>query len=444
MNAAPEIKGWCPGALRPMQSGDGLLLRAKTVGSRLSAGQAQGIAATASICGNGLLDLSQRAQFQLRGVSEETLVKALRGLNDIGLLAPDAETESILNIIAPPLSGLDEASAFEADKLVAELAAAFVNDRSLRALPGKFCFLVDDGADPGLLDVAADIRLERLAKSDGGCVAVVLDGARDKAILVSPNQAVAAALAMARAFLALRKGREFELRRMRWVVKAYGGEALAREAGFALTPYRSTCRSAKRRDVFGVHEFGSLWFAGVGAPFGRWRASDLATLAERAAASGIGELRLSPWRAILIPAGTRAAAETIAEATAKLGLIVGGDDPRLSVIACPGAPECPQARGATREAAERLAPLAHELAKCDENVTIHVSGCAKGCARPETAFATLVANGAGFDFVTNGRACDQPSRTALAFEEIEDALRARSGVGAGFEAQSKEAPCPVH
>ncbi len=69
----PEIKGWCPGAYAPMQSGDGLLIRAKIIGSRLTAEQARAVAAIAADCGNGEMDLSQRAQLQIRGVSEATI-----------------------------------------------------------------------------------------------------------------------------------------------------------------------------------------------------------------------------------------------------------------------------------------------------------------------------------------------------------------------------------
>ena len=36
------IKGWCPGALRPMQSGDGLVVRIRPRGGRLSPAQAVG------------------------------------------------------------------------------------------------------------------------------------------------------------------------------------------------------------------------------------------------------------------------------------------------------------------------------------------------------------------------------------------------------------------
>ena len=40
----PQVKGWCPGALRPMLSGDGLVLRVRPHGGRLSQAQAAGIA----------------------------------------------------------------------------------------------------------------------------------------------------------------------------------------------------------------------------------------------------------------------------------------------------------------------------------------------------------------------------------------------------------------
>ncbi|MGY4427317.1 sulfite reductase beta subunit-like hemoprotein [Bradyrhizobium sp. JR6.1] len=51
--SAVAIKGWCPGALRPMQSGDGLVVRIRPRGGRLDAAQAAGIAELAARYGNG-------------------------------------------------------------------------------------------------------------------------------------------------------------------------------------------------------------------------------------------------------------------------------------------------------------------------------------------------------------------------------------------------------
>jgi precorrin-3B synthase len=442
MNSAPEIKGWCPGALRPMPSGDGLLLRAKIVGPRLSAQQALAIAEISLSCGNGLLDLSQRAQLQLRGVREETLQRAQRGLQDAGLL-PNAEIESVLNILAPPLAVLDASPAFDAQDFVDQLSARISRDPSLRKLPGKFCFLIDDGADPGLAGSNADIRLEALRNSVSKHIAIVVDCARDCAVVVSMQKAVETALALARAFTRLRRGREFELRRMHAVVQAFGVEALRQTTGLAFEPYSSECRDAALSDVFGVHARGAQWFVGIGAAFGRWRAQDLAWLAERAIADGAAELRLSPWRAILIPAPSQAAAKAIIAGAAERDLIVDGDDPRLFVAACPGAPECPQAHGATRATAERLAFIARGLAQSGAGPGVHVSGCSKGCAMPRVAHATIVANGDGFDLVLDGRADDPPLKRDATLQEIEALLNASTRKSINPEARSREAPCPA-
>ena len=41
--SAAAIKGWCPGALRPMQSGDGLVVRVRPFGGRLEAHRSPGL-----------------------------------------------------------------------------------------------------------------------------------------------------------------------------------------------------------------------------------------------------------------------------------------------------------------------------------------------------------------------------------------------------------------
>ncbi|MEO6855833.1 MAG: hypothetical protein ABI410_07150, partial [Rhodoferax sp.] len=68
----PQTQGWCPGALRPMLSGDGLVVRVRPYAGRLTPAQAAGIAALARQHGNGMLDLTSRANLQLRGVHPES------------------------------------------------------------------------------------------------------------------------------------------------------------------------------------------------------------------------------------------------------------------------------------------------------------------------------------------------------------------------------------
>jgi precorrin-3B synthase len=418
MPGAPEIKGWCPGALTPMESGDGLLMRAKVVGSKLSLTQAREIAAIALDCGNGRIDLSQRAQLQIRGVTETTLTAAQARLKSIGLLALDAATESRLNIVASPLAN---SASFDANEIAARLARAIAEDQALKALPGKFLFLVDDGSAPGLRDVDADIRLE----ARGALFAVVLDGARDQAVIASPTAAIDAAVALARAFIELRAGRAFELRRMRALVDAMGAEPLLRSSGLTSEPYSSTCRQGALSDLLGARRVGENFFTGFAAPFGRFLAGEFANLADAASREGATELRLTPWRAILAPTRSLEQAARVVEAARALGFIVDAADARLAIAACPGAPECSQAKGPTRIGLDAIANVARALSR--GGIGAHVSGCAKGCAKPTATPLTLVANGGLFDLVYNGAASDAPAATGLTLAEIADVV-ARNGL----------------
>ena len=69
--SAPVVQGWCPGAHRPMMSGDGLVVRVRPRLARLSAAQTLGLCDLALRFGNGTIDLTNRANLQLRGVAED-------------------------------------------------------------------------------------------------------------------------------------------------------------------------------------------------------------------------------------------------------------------------------------------------------------------------------------------------------------------------------------
>ena len=97
-----DIKGWCPGALRPMASGDGLVVRVRPPLGRLTPAQAGAIARAALAHGNGIIDLSARANLQLRGVTETSHAPLIADLRAEGLIDPDIQTESLRNLIVTP------------------------------------------------------------------------------------------------------------------------------------------------------------------------------------------------------------------------------------------------------------------------------------------------------------------------------------------------------
>jgi precorrin-3B synthase len=76
-----------------------------------------------------------------------------------------------------------------------------------------------------------------------------------------------------------------------------------------------------------------------------------------------------------------------------------------------------------REDAARWAALMPK----GEGVVLHVSGCAKGCARAAATAVTLTATGAGYDLILAGKAGDPPALRGLSNARIE-ALLASDGV----------------
>lgn len=182
-----QVQGWCPGALRPMPSGDGLVVRVRPAQGRLTVAQARGLAAAAGAFGNGWIELSARGNVQLRGVSEAGHPGLIAALSALGLIDPDAEAERRRNILVTPF----------ADAATLAFAAAVQGALAqMPALPAKFGFAVDTGPAPVLSAVAADIRLERSAD---GRLLVRCDGA---ALGAPVEDAAAAVVALARWFVA--------------------------------------------------------------------------------------------------------------------------------------------------------------------------------------------------------------------------------------------------
>lgn len=361
----PQIKGWCPGALRPMLSGDGWVVRLRPMAGRLTQRQAAGIAALSLAHGNGLIDLSSRANVQLRGVTEASHPSLIEGLRALDLIDATPQDEAARNITVTPFWHHGDGTPDLAQTLGQAMASG-------PTLPSKFGVALDTGPVPVLRGVSADIRIERGA--DGGLI-VVADGmatgagAQDMAGLV---------LALARWFAAL--GVTDNRGRMAALIASGATPPPAFSAVAAQTPQPQT-------PTPGLVPQGAL----VALAFGQMTAQTLADLADQ------GPLRITPWRMVLLEG-----AQTMPDLP---GLIATHDDPLLRVIACTGAPGCAQALGPTRPLARALAPHLRDI--------LHVSGCAKGCGHPRPAPLTLTATPDGYTLIRNGTAAGQgPTHTA--------------------------------
>ena len=355
------VRRWCPTAWQPMMAGDGLLVRVRPRLGRMSRPQMLGLCDAALRFGNGHIDLTNRAGLQIRGVSDHNHRPLAQALAAMGLIDPDAAGDAHAPVILNPdwTPGDDT-----------ETIALALLDRmdEMPALPPKVGFAIDAGPAPALTHRPADFRIER---DMNGALILRADG-RDCGMAISAEDAVDHIIALTA-----------------WFMASGGAQAgrMARHA--APLPQCADRMPAPQREL--VATIASCPGRFLGAPFGRIDADTL----RMAMNEKVHAVRLTPWR----------------------GLILEGDDgpsdnptdPLLSTDACPGAPGCPQASVHTRDLAAQLAPYVADL---------HVSGCAKGCARPTQAGTVLTGRDGGFDLALNARAGAPPVRTGLAPSQI--------------------------
>ncbi len=390
--AAIDVKGWCPGVLRPMQSGDGLLARVRPWCGALRLDEAKGLADASERFGNGHIDLTRRANLQIRGLEAVGVHGLQDAVDRLGLVDRDVEAEAGRNIMVSPLAGIDPAEA-DIRPIARALADLLASDTGLQRLPSKFGFLFDGGGSVSIAGERADISLRAL----GRMMAVGLDTPEGTDWVGSTpvEEAAEVAAAIARIFVGL--GQQGRLRDLGEV--SFGRlRAIVRKG---LGPVGNL--SIESRRFIGVK--GSA--VGVAAPFGRLDAYQLRRFAGLAEKAGAADMRLSPWRALYVGTRDTAAAQTLMKGAREIGLIVDADDPILRIDACPGAPACRSSSVDTRRTAHRLAASAFRG-------SVHVSGCAKGCARSAPADLVLVGEQGRYGIIRNGTTRDLPERTVKA------------------------------
>ncbi|MDF2972723.1 MAG: precorrin-3B synthase [Microvirga sp.] len=401
MSAQADIlrrRGWCPGVRRPMMTGDGLLVRLHPFAGRVSADQARLIAQAARDNGNGHLDITARGNLQIRGVREDTYPSLLALLEHEGLAEPEGEGPNRLTVLSP-LAGLDPLE--RCDTLL--LARHIETAGAIEGLPAKFFVTVDGGGAMPLDALDADLHL--LATGEDMIAFGISSASSPRWIGTATfSRTPEAVHTVLSGFAELRRRSVTEARRLRDLEPDLVRELAARaNLGLVAEP---TLRSAgPRAGVLSLDKKSALLLA---LPFGRCNAEQLVQVAAWSERFSSGELRLSFTRGLLLPKIADEHVPALIDEAGRAGFITDPADPRLSLFACPGQPDCGSGLTAAPADALRIAQSCGTLLR--EGATLHVSGCPKGCARPGKADLTLVARDDGrYDVVPDGSTHDASS-----------------------------------
>jgi precorrin-3B synthase len=417
-----QRRGWCPGLWTPMQSGDGLIVRLRVAAQGLKSAQLRAIAALARTYGNGQIELTRRANIQLRGVTAASLIPLRNELVRLGLGDASAEAESRIALLVDPLAGLDPECAL-LEPLATRVEQMLANLACRSSLSAKFGVVLDAGGGV-MSQVRADIGVE-LRVQTPELARLCVGGAGDAWLELGVCRAAAAVNAISSLLRALAEFADAAGDgpvRMRDMVAARGIDAVRATIGALLIEDAGSPWAPKRAAAsIGFQRGPRNWF-GVGMPFGSADAEQWNALAELAETFGDAELRVASTRSVLLLGVKQADRLRLAEAARVHGFIVEARDPLLRVVACSGAPACSAAWNETRQLARALADQLSPLLARD--ATLHVSGCSKGCASNAVANVTIVHGTVGSKLGLNADVAHTSLSSPLSMETIRARLAA--------------------
>ena len=423
--AAAWRRGACPTLAMPMPTGDGLLARLRPRGPAVTLAMARAVLGAADRQGSGLVEITARGSLQVRGLTAQSAEKFARDVAETGF--PLAEGPAIET---SPLSGLDRHAQADGQAIATRLRAVLAEEENgrpgfLDRLAPKLSIVVDEGGQVDLSGLIADLRLVAEAPD---CWRLFL-GAQAAGLF--DEQGVITALRLSLRTLADRgraaRGRDLDPAFLSLPVLENRPEphtSLMAENGLGLDGIEAPAQGARVRPIplVGLIDLGAARFAlGIAFAFGQARVAELTAFLREAEAEGAGELRLAPDHGLIVASLDEAAARRLLARAQALGFITVADHPARAVAACAGRPACASAWLDTKSiaglAVQRLAPL------LDASLTLHVSGCPKGCAHPRAAALALVGGPAPdrLGLVLEGRAGDAAS-IALDASDLNEAL----------------------
>ncbi|MBO3749642.1 precorrin-3B synthase [Streptosporangiaceae bacterium NEAU-GS5] len=425
-----DTRDACPGALQTHAAADGELARVRVPGGALSVAQLRALADAASDLGGGVIELTSRANVQVRALRDAAAFAVRMG--EAGLL-PSATHERVRNIVASPLAGRARTSVADIRPLVGQLDRALCARPELASLPGRFLFALDDGTGD-MLALEADVTLA--ARADGfvlllagvpvralprpaaatlaaaaaalpeAAAVVALAAAADlappaAALAASPHAAAAAALAAADAAAADTVGVALAAAEV-FVAKRGGAWRIAElPDGAQRIAAHLPGSGAPEVPQFGDPPRGVIpqrdgrVALEVVVPLGRLTSAQARVLADVA----VGEVRLTPWRTVVLP--DLGSTEDLEAVLGAHGLITDPASPHARLSACVGRPGCAKSHADVQADAMRWA----ETVVIPEGTRVHWSGCERRCGRPKDRVAGGVTGGVSggvSDGVTGG------------------------------------------
>ncbi len=396
----------CPGLFYNTLAQDGFLCRLRIPGGMINSQQFEAIADISDHYGGGYIDITNRANIQIREIKQGINNQVLAKLQALGLASTNASVDHIRNIMTSPTAGIDTQELIDTRPLVKAWEKYITAHSHLSQLSAKFSVCFDGGGKISVKDRPNDIILAaELINSNIHWRLYLSYGekgepAKDTGILLKPLETIAVLAALAETYLKHIGIKTHCKPRLREIINHITIEKYLQQVKEKLDPSifsfekTSLCASASLREknLIGIHSQrqSGLYYIGIVLPLGRLDTYQIRGLAHIAKRYGDDNIRLTPWQNLILSNIPQNQIIKVEEEIANLGLNCSPTDIKSFLVACSGKRGCTAAATETKEDALHLAKYLEDLMILDCSVNIHFSGCGKSCAQHTQADITLL------------------------------------------------------
>jgi precorrin-3B synthase len=307
-------------------------------------------------------------------------------------LLPSVAHDRVRNIVTSPVAGLEGDELVDTRPLVRELDERLRADVAFAGLHPKFSFGLFGGGRRFSLE-GDDLCLEAVAAD---CMTLSVGGVAS-GFGVAVGDAVECLLVAARVCLAIAVETGSAVRGKRVVAVPGALERVLAALPCGLNPVPGETEEPRLADALqGVCAIGRDGRVSVvpSVPLGRMSAEQAGCVAAVASEYG-GDLRLAPWRGVLIGALRADTTEDVVRRLNAAGLSCDARDGFGGIAACAGSAGCEASLADVRgDAAELARVLAGHAMPA--GWTVNFSGCEKQCGRRHGATADLIAEETGY------------------------------------------------
>jgi ferredoxin-nitrite reductase len=348
----------------------------------------------------GYIQITTRANFQLRLIEPKDAPEFLRRVQAAGLHTRGAGADNIRNLTANPTAGVDPVELINVLPFVNDLAQLILNDREFYNLPRKFNIAYDGGGLIGSVEDTNDIGVKAVRVNGEILFRIALGGATghkafasDLGVLVSPSEINAVVLAIVRVFIELGCRTNRKRARLKHLLETvtledYLGH-VEKKLGRQLrrAPYDPAQMRWPSQELAHSHigdfpqKQRGLNYVGVGLPAGQITPKQMLRVAELADNYGSGEIRLTVWQNLIIPNVPDSFVPSLKHSLEKAGLRTRQSHVASGVIACTGNRFCKYAQSDTKRHALELTKWLEKRLSLDSPVNIHLTGCPNSCAQ---------------------------------------------------------------